>query len=366
MTKRNVPPRILLLGNFLSEKRPGAFWVCESLAKAFKKVGWQVVTSSSRSNRFERLVDMVGAIFFHHRSYDIAIVEVYSGRAFRVAEILCVFLWMFKKTLVLTLHGGRLPEFAATNPRRVQRLFSRAEIVTAPSAWMCREMQPYLDNIVLIPNPIELDLYKTSRLPRVRPRLIWMRAFESFYCPEMGLEALDRLRSQFPDITLKLIGRDKGDGTLGRIRAMMIERGLSTSVQLIEGVSKDEVPKTLMEGDIFLNTSSVDNSPVCLLEALASGLIVVSTRVGGIPDLIVDRECGLLIAPGDVEAMVEAVRRLLLDEEFSNRLRKKGQEVVAGWGTRRVVEAWREILDSCSKSGSDCEAESLRVDTLNE
>lgn len=336
--------RVLLLGNFISHKRPGAFWVCESLAEMFRGAGWRVVASSSCSGRLARLVGMCVTIIKSRRTYDIALVDVYSGRAFFLAEFVCRLLAVLGTPFVLSLHGGRLPEFASKNPERVKRLLTQAAKVTAPSAWMAREMRRYRDGIIELHNPIDLSLYRTSRCDQVRPKLVWLRSFESFYCPEMALDVVDQLKNDYPELSLVMIGRDKGDGTLGKVQQEIERRQLSTIVEIVPGVPKEDVPRYLAEGDIFLNTSSIDNAPVCLVEALASGALVVSTRVGGIPDLIEDGRNGVLVEAGDVSAMTRAIERLLDDPLAAVRMRAAGLASVANWDAKAVLEKWGKIL----------------------
>ena len=76
------------------------------------------------------------------------------------------------------------------------------------------------------------------------------------------------------------------------------------------------MPACLADGDIFLNTSLVDNTPVSILEAMASGMCIVSTNVGGIPYLLKAGHEALLVSPGDPEKMAEAVRQILQDPDW--------------------------------------------------
>ena len=85
-----------------------------------------------------------------------------------------------------------------------------------------------------------------------------------------------------------MLGRDKGDGSLQASLQLVQELGLEGLVTIPGGVDPRDVPLYLDENDIFLNTSTIDNAPVSLIEAMASGLAVVSTNVGGIPDLVRD------------------------------------------------------------------------------
>jgi len=100
----------------------------------------------------------------------------------------------------------------------------------------------------------------------------------------------------------------------------------------------------MAKGDIFLNTTNVDNAPVTVLEAMASGLCVVSTNVGGIPYMLEDEQDALLVPPDDAEAMAAAVRRVLteprLAESLSRNARHKAER--SDWAV--VLPQWETLL----------------------
>ena len=336
--------RVMLLGNFLSQKRKGGQWVCETLEQCFRGVGWRVYSASNCEGRLARLLDMTLSCIRHRADFDVALVDVYSGKAFYLAEWICCVLRILRKPYVLSLHGGRLPEFSANRQRRVLRLLRNATAVTAPSPWMCSQMKPYFEHVSFLPNPVDLTRFQTDVRQRIRPRLVWVRAFESMYCPEMALEVLYQLRSFHADAKLTLVGRDKLDGSLDRVKKKIISLRLEDSVAIVPGVPNEEIPKYLSDADIFINTSRVDNAPVSVVEALAGGLCVVSTSVGGIADLVDDGRTGMLVARDDVAGMVAAIRRIIRDQSFSTQMGNVGRQSVSKYAVSEVVDRWQEVF----------------------
>jgi glycosyltransferase involved in cell wall biosynthesis len=333
-----------VVGNFVSRWDPYR-GVCEDLAERLAGRGWAVVTASSRPAKLPRLLDMVGTAWRRRHDYDVAQVDVFSGPAFLWAEAVCWTLRRARKPYVLTLHGGTLPRFARRWPGRVRRLLRSAAIVTTPSRYMLEAMTPYRADFVLLPNPLDLPAYPFRERAAPRPRLIWLRAFHETYNPAMAAQVVALLRPDFPDVTLTMIGPDKGDGSRERVARVAAELGVADRVTLGTGVPKGEVPAQLSGGgDIFLNTTNVDNTPVSVLEALACGLCVVSTNVGGIPYLLEDQVDALLVPPADPEAMAVAVRRLLTEPGLAARLsanaRRKAEE--RDWGI--LVQKWDCLL----------------------
>lgn len=336
-------PPVLLVGNFLSATH-GVRGVCEELASRLQTDGWPVLTTSARSNRAARLCDMLATVWRERSVYAVAQVDVYSGAAFFWAEAVCRLLGHLGKPYVLTLHGGNLPSFARRHPRRVRRLLEGAAEVTAPSGYLLEQLSPFRAGIRLQPNPLDVSRYEFRARPTPRPRLVWLRAFHRMYNPSLAVEVVARLAPEFPDVSLAMIGPDKGDGSLQQVREKAERLGVSGRVEFVGGVPKREVPTRLNEGDIFLNTTDVDNTPVSVLEAMAAGLCVVSTNVGGLPYLLSDGHDALLVPPRDPAAMAAAVGRSLKEEGLCARLSSNARMKAAGCDWSNVLPRWDELL----------------------
>lgn len=306
--------------------------------------GWVVGTASARRARVARLVDMVGTAWRRRATYDVAQVDVYSGAAFAWAEAVVAALRAARKPFVLTLHGGNLPTFSRRWPSRVQRLLRRAAVVTTPSRYLLEAMRPYRDDLLLLPNAIDLSQYHARMRAPVVPRLVWLRAYHEIYNPVLAVEAVAAVAEWAPQACLAMAGANRGDGAFERTRAALEARGLAGRVTLRAGVSKTDVPAWLDAGDVFLNTANVDNTPVSVIEAMASGLCVVSTNVGGIPYLLDSEQDALLVPPNDAPAMAEAVHCLVRDpalaERLSNNARAKARQF--DWGA--VLPRWGDVL----------------------
>lgn len=336
--------RLLLIGNYLTG--PGYnqnTW--QDLASRLREAGYDVRTTSNRETKVLRLLAMLTTIWRHRKEYDIAQVDVFSGTAFIWAYLSAWLLHKLNKPFILTLHGGNLPAFAQRHPARVQRLLAGARAVTVPSRYLLEAMRPYREDLQLIPNALDLSRYPFSRRVSPAPTLIWLRAFHEIYNPRLAIEVLHLLRVSFPAARLIMVGPDKGDGSLQKTQQRAVEMGLADSVEFTGGVPKSEVPVRLNLGDIFINTTNFDNTPVSVMEAMACGLCVVSTNVGGLPYLLKDGEDALLIPPDDPDAMAAAVMRILtepgLAEQLSTNARKKAEQF--DW--QIVLPMWGKIIN---------------------
>ncbi len=335
---------VLIVGNFLSAAGYNRSF-CEDLAERLRAARWSVITTSCKPNRLVRLMDMVTTAWRRRNEYEVAQVDVFSGPAFFWAEAVCWILRKADKPYILTLHGGNLPQFARRYPRRVSNLLNSAAAVTTPSRYLLEQMKAYRSDILLLPNAIDLSRYRFRLRQRAQPRLIWLRAFHSIYNPTLAPWMLAQLASDFPDIHLIMVGPDKGDGSLQKTLQVTEKLGLSSRITFPGGVPKSAVPEWLDKGDIFINTTNVDNTPVSVIEAMACGLCVVSTNVGGIPYLLEHEKDALLVPANDAEAMAKAVHRILtesgLTEHLSSNARKKAEQF--DWSA--VLPQWDRLLE---------------------
>ncbi len=165
-----------------------------------------------------------------------------------------------------------------------------------------------------------------------------------------GLDILLRscktLKEEFPDLHLTVVGG--GDG-VDFFRRMAADLGLDQSVTFtgrLEGVPWAE---SYRKAKIYAHPSSNDSFPLVITEAMATGLPVVSTTVGGIPTLVDDGETGLLVPPRDEPAFTAALKRLLSDDELSQKLGAAGRRKAVSklsWSAqaRKTNEIFRSIL----------------------
>jgi len=340
-------PGILLVSNFLfhtSQDLQVTRGVCDELFHQLKLAGWPVIQTSSKENRFNRLFDIVRTIYFRRKEYSITQVDVYSGMAFIWAEVACWALHLLRKPYILTLHGGLLPTFAERWPKRVRRLLQSAGKVTTPSTFLFSKLKIYRAEMTLLPNPLHIRNYPFNHREKLLPRLIWLRAFHHVYNPTMAIDVVLLLIDQYPNIELIMVGPDKGDGSIQKVKQKINKHGLENQVHIQGKVQKKDVPSWLNRGDIFLNTSTVDNAPVSIVEAMACGLCVVSTNVGGIPYLLSDGKDAILVESENAQEMANAVQRFLKNPKFASSLSLSANLRAAEFDWSIIFPRWESLF----------------------
>jgi glycosyltransferase involved in cell wall biosynthesis len=174
--------------------------------------------------------------------------------------------------------------------------------------------------------------------------MVWLRAFHRVYSPDLAPTVLARVAAGSSDARLTMIGPNKGDGTLEKVRQAAAALQIEDRLTLPGGVAKRDVPAWLDTGDVFLNTANIDNMPVSIIEAMAAGLCIVSTNVGGIPYLLEDEYDALLVPPRNSEAMAQAVERVLHEPGLAARLSRNARAKAEQFDWASILPQWETLL----------------------
>jgi glycosyltransferase involved in cell wall biosynthesis len=315
--------------------------VFETLGPLLVGAGHDVEATSDDPSAPRRAVAMARATARHRSDVDAVVVHLYSGRAFLVEDL--VSRLAGDRPLVGYLSGGGFPAFGTRHPGWVRRVLDRFDLLVAPSPWLARWAgEATATPAVVVPNPLDLEPYPHRVRTSVRPRLLWLRAYHPIYAPEVAVRAAAQLADRHPDLHLTMAGGDKGE----RRAVADLARSLGLGSRIVVGGFAGPAAKKALfaDHDVFVNSSRVDNRPVSVVEAAASGLCVVSTDVGGMPDLVEDGVSALLVPPDDPPAVAAAVSRLVDDPALAARISAGAREVAEAGRPEVVLAAWDRLL----------------------
>ena len=315
----------------------------EILSDYFIKAGYQVISVSSVANRYARLLHIIITLLRDRSRIDLVMLQTFGGPSFIVEDIASAIVKLVRKKVILHLRGGAMPEFTARFPKWTLRVLSRADMIVVPSNYLARLVQDLGFRNVVIPNVIDIKRYNFKLRKQLRPRLFWMRSFHPIYNPMMAIRTLAKLRLTFPDANLVMGGQDK-DGHESNVRRLVKEFELGDFVRFVGFMDLEMKLREGKAADIFINTNSVDNTPVSVIEACAMGLPVVSTDVGGIPDLLTEGETALLVPVDDHEAMSQALIKLLTDQSLAERLSANGRRLAETCSWNSVLPQWGKLI----------------------
>ncbi len=315
----------------------------EFLSELLAREGYQVIYGGERRGQWRRLVHMLRAALNLNR-YDVMLIDVYSTRAFYYSIITSLVAHVLGKPYILILRGGDLPRRLRSNPTMLRVMMSRAAKVVSVSRYL-QEAFRSVREIKFIPNFIPLQKYLYKERITLRPRLLWVRSLHRIYNPELAVRVVAELVTFLPETTLTMVGPDK-DGSATSVQELAKELGISDRVRLTGKLSKEEWIRLAEESDIFINTTNFDNMPVSVVEAMALGLPVVSTNVGGVPFLIEHGKDGLLVDQNDVDGFVQSILNLVANPEWGKELANHARQKAETFDEHQVVYQWRTLLES--------------------
>ncbi len=245
--------------------------------------------------------------------------------------------------VVVNYRGGEAGAFLDRAIGWVRPTLAAASLLAVPSGFLREVFARYGVAAEVLPNIVDLSRFRrlTAREPAA-PHLVVTRNLEPIYDIATAIEAFAIVRAARPDARLSVAGSGP---ELARLREQTLRLGLGDAVSFTGRLDRDQVAALYQDADLMINSSLVDNMPNSVLEALASALPVVSTRVGGVPYIVRDGVTALLVDPGDARAMAAAALRILGDPELAASLAAAGVADVQQYTWARVRGRLGELYD---------------------
>lgn len=239
------------------------------------------------------------------------------------------------RAVLIHYHSGEAPDHLRRSGI-ARAALRRADANVVPSSFLSEVFARFGLRAEIIPNVIDSSRFRFVPRRPLRPRLISTRNFEQLYNVACTLRAFALVQARHPNASLTVIG----SGTEGpRLRALAGELGLR-NVTFLGRVPPDAMPQAYAAADIYVQTPNIDNMPVSVMEAFASGLPVVSTNAGGVPAILEDGVQGLLAPVGDHEAVARQILRLLDDQALANRLTDAARASCEAYSWEAIRDQW--------------------------
>lgn len=335
---------ILYIGNILSVHGKSVGFIETITPRLAGRYSIKAV-SSLRSKPL-RFVHMLFTVIRYSGSCKVVLVDTFSTEAFWFAYCVGKLCKLLKVPYIPVVRGGDFLNRLIGSKTKCDFLFTNSYLNIVPSKFLEIHFKQMQYPVKCIPNFIELHNYTFRLREQVRPKILWVRAFHKIYNPLLAVEVLSQL--DFPEATLCMVGSDS-DGSRIVVEQRINELKLIDKVKLPGRLLKKEWIALAKDYDIFLNTTTIDNMPVSVLEAMALGLPVISTNVGGIPYLIENGVTGLLVPSNDSGAMSKAVHALLNDPGLARQLSLNARCMVEQLDWEKIKLMWFEVLDNFVK-----------------
>jgi len=234
---------------------------------------------------------------------------------------------------------------------RVRLIFAASTRIVTCSEF-CRNDQEAqygapLSKFVIIPHGADTELFSPvgqSHQPDATQegQILYLSSLAHRKGIDVLLEAVGLLQSRGVKASLTAIGEN---GDWGAEARHFVHRQGLTNVEFLGPVPHDELPKHLGACQVFCVPARFQGFGRVYVEAMAAGKPIVATTVGGIPEVVMDGETGLLVKPGDPVALAEALERVLIDRDLAQRLGTQGQRMAQErYSNQAVAEQYEKAL----------------------
>ncbi len=307
-----------------------------------------------------RLVPYVLRLWRVTGQVDIVHVMANSGWSWHLCAAPAIWVARWRRVpAVVNYRGGEADVFLARSSAAVRRTLRRAAALIVPSGFLKDVFERHGMSAGIVPNIIDLERFHAAQatdLPTPR-HLVVARNLEPIYDIPTALRAFALVRNALPDVRLTVAGSGPERSDL---EVLSRDLGIERNVDFCGTRDRDEMAALYRSATVVLNPSRVDNMPNSVLEAMASGVPVVSTNVGGVPFILRDDVTGLMVPAGNPQAMADAVLRLLDNPEVASRIAAAATRDVQQYAWTHVRQRWADVYSDAIAGDRDALAGSRR------
>ncbi|MEY3202428.1 MAG: hypothetical protein RIR70_1978 [Pseudomonadota bacterium] len=246
--------------------------------------------------------------------------------------------------VVMSYHGGLAQAFFEKQMRLVRGTLRRVTLIV-PSEFLQSVFARFGFSAQVVPNSVALPVGAPDEARTRAAHVVVVRHLEKLYDIATAVRAFAILSQSVRDARLTIAGSGVEQAAL---IALVQCLGLRDQVRFVGQLDKAAMQALYQSADVMVNPSLADNLPNCILEAWAFGVPVVSTNVGGVPWMAKNGHTALLVPPGAVEAMADAIRRAVEDASLARRLIANGVARVTQyrWASvgPRLIGVYREVV----------------------
>jgi glycosyltransferase involved in cell wall biosynthesis len=241
--------------------------------------------------------------------------------------------------VIVNYRGGGAADFFERASKRTLRGLQSVDALITPSEFLRDVFARIGMQARVVPNIIDCERFRRAAacVESAVPNLLVARNLERIYDIATAIRAFAIVRGCWPAATLTVAGSGP---ELGNLQRLATELGVSGATCFTGRVENARMPELYARATVALNPSTVDNMPISILEAYASGVPVVSTRVGGVPYIAEHEQTALLVDVGDADGMAQAVLRLLGDPALARRLAEAGTARAQRYAWPELRESW--------------------------
>lgn len=256
---------------------------------------------------------------------DLLHIHVSTGGSVYRQTVTALIALAFRQKVIMHCHSGKFPSFFSRQPRPIRAavaaVFKRCHRLIVVShhweAFYAETLGIARDRIVVMQNPVALPADPGMRMVTSPVRMLFLgqvNEAKGVFDLIRAIAIVAEKRRDHLHVTIA------GHGDLAPAKALADQLGIAANVTFPGWVGPEQRDAYLAQSDVFLLPSYFEGLPMSLLEAMSWGLPSIATSVGGIPDVLDDDVEGLLVEPGDIDALAAAILGMIDDPAIRQRL----------------------------------------------
>jgi glycosyltransferase involved in cell wall biosynthesis len=372
--KRDSVIRVVMLGDSLSQSGGIATLQNLMLEHSPANIRIQHIASHDEGSGMFRIIVFIKAVAaltwtLLREPIDLVHVHISDGGSIVRKAMIALIAFLFRKPVVMHANGSvfhlnytKLPAFGQQLLRQI--LQRCAVFIPVTSYWKDYYM-PTLrlpeHRVLVLPNPAELP----DRLPDRRHA----HPVKFVFCGRLGKRkgAFDCIQA-FANLPPALRQRAEllmaGDGEIAQATQLAERLKVSEQVRMLGWISREQCDRLLEQADVFVLPTNNEGLPLALIEAMCYGLPVLTTPSSGIPDIVTSGKNGLLVTPGNVRQLSEAMQLLIENETFRLSLGKAARETAESLDIKSFWVRLADIYTSVLATGATLPTQTLPTTTL--
>lgn len=257
-------------------------------------------------------------------------------------------LWMGRLRgvpVIVNYRGGGAAAYFQQSPTLVRCSLDHASSIVVPSHYLQTVFTDFGYHASIVPNIIDSELFypvneAVKNYDDKELHIISVRNLEAIYGIDITIRAFALLLKRSCNARLSIAGSGP---ELENLKGLAKALGVENEVVFLGRLQRNDVAALYRNADLFINSSRVDNMPNALLEAMASGIAIVSTRAGGIPYMVEHGKTAYLVEVDDVEQMANAIHELTLDSGLCQSLRENALVKIKQYEWSQVKTSWLSL-----------------------
>lgn len=264
---------------------------------------------------------------------------------------------LFKYEVIFTYHGvAKSPLFREKVTKEYNRIrekshqyLLKADKVIVVSDFLKQELEEIGCYAETVYNGVDLECFNPKLVYRsikaIAPLLLFIGRYVEYKGAHYIVESFVEIAKQNSEVELIMRGVFESEEYQQKIENIITENGLSQRVHIDGPVDWKEMPKLINLATVFVNGSTYETFGMPLLEAQACGCPCVAFEAGGIPEVVNDRETGILAPPADCKKFAEAVIEIINDDELRDKMSKRAMDWSKRFSYENITDDLEKVLD---------------------